>query len=68
MRHSIETRESNRKWSDALTLIAPGKWANIFLTIDMCPPRIAAYNGVHLVLSCDVHFAPAPMRQSTCST
>lgn len=57
------------KWSlnVLLTLIASGKCTNSFLTMEMWPPRIAAYNGVHLVLLWAVHFAPAFIKQSTCS-
>lgn len=49
------------------TLIESGKCCKSVLTIATCPPRIAAYNGVHLVVLCGLHFAPASMRHSTCS-
>lgn len=35
--------------------------------MSICPARIAAYKGVHFVVLCALHFAPALIRQSTCS-
>lgn len=35
--------------------------------MSICPARIAAYKGVHFEVLCALHFAPALIRQSTCS-